>query len=173
MPTPPSYFVNRQETSFDARARKILNGEPITSDEDFEQLAESLSPDQIKVLFEKGNRSEQEKADQQRSREDADAFIKLHPEVRDTTKNAHQLRAHTMSAFGTAHPSLQQLEAAYPALRANGLLDINQAELARQADTASTSRANTIREEAFDEATCDGLDLDEIKRRANAVLRRR
>jgi hypothetical protein len=172
MPTPPEYFFPRQESSFDAGVRKALNGQPLTSDADFEQIAANLSAEQCKTLFDKASRSDKEKADQQRARENADAFIKLRPEVRDTTQNAYQLRAHCMSAFGTPYPSLEMLDKAYQSLRANNLLDLNKAELGRQADAAATSRAKSIREEAFDEASCDGMDLEQIRYLANKQMGR-
>jgi len=173
MPSNYDYFVPREQTAFDVGVKKALNGEQLTSDEDFDTLAQNLSPEQIKALFEKAGRSDQEKEDQQRAREDADAFIKLHPEIRDTTQNAYQLRAHCMSAFNTPYPTVEMLEAANQSLRANNLLSLNEVELAKQANARATSRAKTIREEAFNEDDAYGLDLEEVRRRANAVLRRR
>jgi len=173
MPSNYDYFVPREQTAFDAGVKKALNGEKLVNDDDFETLAANLSPAQIKVLFDKASKSDQEKAEAQRSREDCDAFIKLRPEIRDTEQNAYQLRAHCMSAFGTPYPTVEMLEAAYQSLRANNLLAINEVELAKQANARATSRAKTIREEAFNEDDAYGLDLDEVRRRANAVLRRR
>jgi hypothetical protein len=168
-----TYHMPVQETEFDARLKKLHDGQPLTTDEDFETIANNLSADQIKTLFNKASRNDQEKADAQRSKADADAFVKLHPEFLDTGKNGRTLRAHCMTAFGTAYPTLEQWEAGFQALAANKLVDINQAELDRQADAAATSRAAQVKSEAFngdDEYT--DLDLDEIRRRANNILNR-
>jgi hypothetical protein len=163
-----------QETEFDARLKKLHDGQPLTTDEDFEIIANNLSADQIKTLFNKASRNDQEKAAALRSKQDADTFVKLHPEFMDTGKNGRTLRAHCMTAFGTTYPTLEQWEAGFQVLAANKLVEINQEELARQADEATTSRAAQIKSEAFngDDEYAD-LDLDEVRRRANAVMGRR
>jgi hypothetical protein len=168
-----TYNMPAQDSEFDARLKKLHDGQPLTTDEDFETIANNLSADQIKTLFNKASRNDQEKADALRSKQDADAFVKLRPEFMDTGKNGRILRAHCMTAFGTAHPTLEQWDAGFQALAANNLLELDKAELARQADAATTSRAAQVKSEAFngDDEYSD-LDLDEIRRRANNVLNR-
>jgi hypothetical protein len=166
------FYSSRQPNAFDVRAREVLNGEQRTTFESAEDLLEHGSLEDLKKAANKLALSDREKADAERSARDGDVFCKLHGEFFDTAENARILRAHCMSAFGTAYPTLEQFEVGYQALRANNLLDIDKAELARQADAATTARANVVREEAFNEKTAYGLDLAEVRRRANSVMNR-
>jgi len=177
MPTPPSYFVPRQETSLDAGVRKSLNGEPLVTDEDFETLTQNLSADQIKVLFEKGNRSEQQKFAEAESLQNAATWVELHPEYIKNPANS-ALMQHQLKTNGIDNPTVQDLEVAYGQLKSSNFLKLNQAELARQQKAAAQDRAANIKADGgvfpeWDEEGAYGLDLEEVKRRANAVLGRR
>lgn len=172
MPTPPNYFALRPESSFDQGVRKALKGEALTSDEDFDTLAQNLSAEQIKVLFGKAARSDQEKQAQAESLENAATFVELHPEYLKTPANS-ALMQHELATMGIENPTVQDLERAYEQLRASNFLKLSQTELSRQQKAAAQDRANTIRNEAFNEEDAYGLDLDEVRRRANAVMGRR
>jgi hypothetical protein len=136
------YHVARQDTAFDARLRKVKNGESVAEDATFDELP----ADKIKELFAKAAQSDQQKADAAMSRGEMDVWIKTHPEYRDHAANAKQLLNQVRTMFSTVTPSLQQAEAAYDALRDTDLLDINQAELARQKDRSDAQRAKEIQD---------------------------
>jgi len=177
MPTPPEYFVPRPESSLDAGVRKALNGQPLTSDEDFDTLAANLSPEQIKVLFNKAARSEQQKAADVESRQNSDTWCQLHSEYVDNPANA-ALMNHQLRTMGIENPTVQDLELAYEQLKFSGFLKLNQAELARQQKAAAQDRANGIREQGgvfpqFNESEAEGLDLEEVRRLANIQMGRR
>jgi len=155
------YHVDRQETAFDARLKKVKLDLPTADDAAFE----NASAEQIKDLFNKAARSEQEKLDSIRSQQDGNTFCELFPEYMDTGKNARHLRAHC-TALGIAYPTLADLETAYYALRSVNLLEINQQELARQEAKGTKERADEIRRTAFDEAEAYTMPLEEVRRRA-------
>jgi hypothetical protein len=155
------------QNDFDVRTRKIMNGEQIVDDATLESVLETASPEQLRKLYNKVALSDQQKADMERSRLDANTFVKLHPEFYDTKENAHQVRTHAMIAFDTPHPDLAQLEAAYQACVVNGLVTLDQAELAKQADRDAASRAKLNKSMAFNEDDAYALPLEEVRHRAN------
>ena len=155
------YHVERKTTAFDERARKVLNGEALN-----ETSIEEMSAETIHKLFKQAALSNQEMQEAARSKADGDTFTKLFPEYMDTGKNARQFRAFCKATYGTDYPTLRQMETAFNALSENNLIELNPREVARQADSATTERANTIREEAFDEETAMSLPLEEVRRRA-------
>lgn len=161
-----SYYVDRQESSLDAGIRKTLNGEKQTTYDSAEDFLQNAPLEEVRKAANKLAQSDQQKADLERSYADAAAFLKLHPEIKDTKANARLIVAHCKIAFGTTTPNLEQFAQVGESLAAAGELEFNQAELARQADAAATSRANTFRAHAFNAEEAENLPLEEIKRRA-------
>lgn len=166
----PSYYVNSQETAFDARLKKVKTGADLAEDATWDNAPAEV----IRAQFERLAKTEQEKQTQQASASDMDIWVKTHPEFRDTPLNARQLLNQTRSLFGTTSPTLEQAEAAYESLQGTGLLDINQAELARQKDKRDTQRAKEINDAGGiyaanhpSESEMYSMDMDELRRLGN------
>jgi hypothetical protein len=66
-------------------------------------------------------------------RENADAFVELHPEFKDNKKNADVMQRTLQTMYGDVAFSVEQYEAAYQVSCANNLLDLDGEELSRQA----------------------------------------
>jgi hypothetical protein len=165
--------LQRTETSFDIRQRKVLNGESVA-----DATFEDLPAEKIRELFEKSAQSERDKELAAASQHMMDVWTKLHPEYRDHQPNAIQLLNQTEAMFGTRKPNLEQAEAAYELLLQNGLLDIDQAELNRQKSKRDAAKAQEIEDAGGvyvyghpSEAELYEMPMDELRRRGNAVSR--
>jgi hypothetical protein len=116
---------------------------------DAEKLFETLSAEQLRSIIEKQMISSEEAAQVEVTRQNADDFIRLHPEYIDDAKSKNPaIRAkaeyngvimrHELDVRGWKNPTLEQLDTVYNSLRGKGLLNLDNskltAELAQEAD---------------------------------------
>ena len=106
----------------------------------------------------------------------ADAWISLRPTYRDSTRNANLLMLQIKTNGGTG--TIEDFEIAHRELMASDLLTQNPKAVAKQRQAEVVQRAAAAVAEpgsVFDETSEDEMqtmDMDEIRRRANAVLGR-
>ena len=127
MPTPPSYFVPRPESSLDAGIRRVLNGEVSTSPIAFDEM----SADQLNKVVANAALSNQDRHSEAVSKADSYSFQVAHPEFIRTTANT-KLVNYQLQTWGITNPTYPDLVRAYEILRDSHLLDIDKAALARQ-----------------------------------------
>jgi len=155
-----TYSMEQKPTTFDASIRKSLNGEPAN-----ESNPEERSPAKIREEFNLLARTDAEQAALLQTEKDADAFVKLHPEWKDTGKNARILLAFC-AAQGISYPTLEDMDRVFPALVKHNLVELDERELARQADATAEARAKEFRAQAFNEEEAYSIPMEELKARA-------
>ncbi len=97
----------------------------------------------------------------------SDTFVTLHKEFLDTKFNGERMNDTLKAMFGDVAYSLEQYEHAYSVLRANNVLEIDQAEVVKQAQAAANQRAKAARAAQKAVPTEEQLytmDLDELRR---------
>jgi hypothetical protein len=110
---------------------------------------EQLTAEQIKAAGLLAIAADQQTQDRNASREFGDAFVATHAEYIDTgvigAKNG-KLMNHTLKVmFGDVAYTPDHFDAAYQSLRADGLLTLNQAEVAKQQKDAANQKAVTFK----------------------------
>jgi hypothetical protein len=138
----PSYHVNRQETAFDERLKKVKKGEELAENATWDNAPAEV----IRAQFERLVKTDQQRADAAASKQLCDVWVKTKPEFIDHPLNGRQLINQVRTMYGTSTPTLEMLETAYRDLLPTGLLDIDKAELARQKDLSDTQRAKEIKD---------------------------
>jgi hypothetical protein len=116
---------------------------------DAEKMFETLSAEQLRSIIEKQMMSAEDAAQVEVTRQNADDFIRLHPEyIDDVHSKFATVRAkaefngvimrHELDVRGWKNPTLEQLDIVYNSLRSKGLLNLDSskltAELAEEAD---------------------------------------
>src|SRR5215469_15468719 len=79
-------------------------------------------------------------------RETADAFIDAHPEFIDTQENGERMNRTLQSLYGDTTFTPEHFERAYAVLRANNMLDVDQAVIVQQEQAATNERNKAARE---------------------------
>jgi hypothetical protein len=153
--------VQRTADPFDIRCRQAKLGVRDPKDDSFD----NLPAEEIKKLFERAAQSDQDQLDSLSCQEAGNVFCELHPEFKDTEKNAKTMRAH-FTALGIAYPTLDDHERGYIALKSVGLVDLDQKELNNQQQRATKATADGVRQNQFDESEAYSLPLEEVRRRA-------
>lgn len=102
--------------------------------------------------------------------DDQKIFLTMYPVYKDTDRNAQLMKHHWENAIGVVYPTLEQLEESFFALRASGVLQLDEKQVAKEDAEAVLRRAAEIREKreanAFDEENAYALPFDELERRA-------
>jgi len=94
--------------------------------------AQELTAAQIRQAYSAAIAADQSAQDIIQNQLDGDAFIAVHPEVKDTVANA-KLFVHEMDVrFGKGRHPIEHFEAAYESLRASGFLALDEKEVAKQ-----------------------------------------
>jgi hypothetical protein len=134
---------------------------------DEEAAFEAMPAEKLRGFIERAMQSDQEKTDLMMSGIDLQTFFELHPEYVDCQANTSPMVSF-VRARGIKAPTLSDLEEAYAALRASGLLQLNQAVLQKQRKGEIADRAKEIEAQRTlpDEEELYALPLDEIRRRA-------
>ena len=156
-------------SDFDVATRARLNGE--SSFDDSSPRFEDWSPAKQRASFEGLQRADANVTEQ---RANADAFVALHPEIPDTTANAKVLNSTLEAMYGQRVYTIEEFENAAKVARANGLLQLDQAELAKQRAAANEQRAQAERSRIVyrTEAELENMPLEEI-RRLDAIERQK
>jgi hypothetical protein len=108
----------------------------------------------------------------ERSKVDVTVWLNLHPEYVNSDRNSNLMR-HELG--GSINPTVAELEEAFQSLLPTGLLELNQAVLAKQEKAAMQDRANKIAENGgplgrHTEEEMEKMSLHELRLRANGVF---
>ena len=154
--------IHEQSPSdFDRQARAALNGEQRFNDSspNFDQW----SPEKQRTAYEGLQRADANVIEQNAN---ADTFLALHPEIPDTDHNAQVLNSTLEALHGKRVYTIPEFENAARVARANNLLQLDQAELAKQAKAATQQRAKVERARIVyrTEEELEAMPLEEIRR---------
>ena len=136
---------------------------------DEEAAFENLPPAEACALLKDAERATQQQANRSEVQDEADAWLILHPEWRDDTRNA-KLMAAQLRANGVTKATIPDFEKAAQQLRDSGLVRLNQAQLDKQHVKRLQQRAAEAQAAVFDKTTEDEawqLPIEELRRRAN------
>ncbi len=158
-----------KESEFDTHVRARLNGE--SQYDDSSPRFEDWSPAKQRAAFEGMRRAD---ANITTINENANTFVADHPEFKDTEANGKAMNRTLKAMFGDVMHTPEQFESAYKVARANNLLELDGAEITKQAKAANQQRVNTERSRIVyrTEAELESMSLDEI-RRLDAAERQR
>jgi hypothetical protein len=143
---------------------------------DTDKLLDNLTPEQARALANRAMASEEEKAAaDQFHNSDLKAFFKLHPSYQDTTNNMRLMRRE-WTTNGVTIPTLADMDAAFTTLRAEGLLQLDAKQVAKEDDAAAAQRADEYaaqrREREFSIEHAEVMDLDALRTRCNEELKK-
>jgi hypothetical protein len=139
-----------------------------------EEQFEKLPAETIKQLFNRAIASEEEKQAYDQFQANQKTFRHMYPAYTDNDHNAKLMQHNWRLAFGVEYPTLEQMEESFFALRASGVLTINQKAAAKEDAAAQAVRADEIiatrKASEFNEEAAYEMDLDELRLRANGVF---
>jgi len=166
----PSGFQH-QLSEFDEQARARLNGQPVYDDSS--PRFEDWSPEKQRQGYEGLVREDVKTAS---IKAVADEFILLHPEMPDHINNGEAIAKNLRLMFGDVVYSVEMFEAAYDVARANGALELDQAEIVKQQQAEAKTKRKAAQDKRNFEAKrqfnpaedYSNLSLDEIRQRADA-----
>lgn len=164
----PSFFP-KVETEFDQNTRRRLDG--------LGPVRPELSAEEIKVAFEDAQREDVTRTTNIRN---ADEFVLLHPEFRDTPSNGKLMTTMLNKLFGDGAYTVDQYESAYQALCVTNSLALDAAVVKQQQQAATEAQRRAALQKrtdaaarAFDpNADYDSLSPEEIRKRADEELQR-
>jgi hypothetical protein len=98
--------------------------------------------------------------------ETSNAFIALHPEFLDTESNGQAMNRTLQVLYGDTTFTPEHFEQAYAVLRANGMLDVDQAVIVQQEQAAADERAKAARERSVGHSMEElyEMDLEDLRR---------
>ena len=154
-------IYDQSPTEFDTQARARLKGEQTFDDSS--PRFEDWSPEKQRAAYEGMRRSD---ANLIAINENADIFLAKHPEFVDNKVNGEAINRTLKAMFGDVVHTTEQFEAAYNVARANNILQLDQAELAKQAKAATQQRAKAERKRIVNltEEELENMPLEEIRR---------
>jgi hypothetical protein len=112
-------------------------------------------------------------------RENADAFLAVHPEFLDTKANGETMNRTLETLYGDRVYTVSEFEKAYRVCCANKSLALDKAEIAKQEQAAADERANAAREQraqetrTFTEDEKYTMSLDELRQLENREIQKR
>jgi hypothetical protein len=94
------------------------------------------------------------------------SFIDLHKEFLDTEANGQAMNRTLQAMYGDVAFTLEQMENAYAVLRANTMLDVDQAVIVKQEQAAANERAKAARERSAGHSMEElyEMDLEDLRR---------
>jgi hypothetical protein len=111
-----------------------------------DELMDSLSAEQIRALDTKVRKASEQKAQDKEEFTNAVLFSKLHPEYKVCPQNAARM-VHYFSSQGITHVNLEMMESGFEALKADGLLVLDENVLRQQEVDEIEQRAEKIRQQ--------------------------
>ena len=143
-----------------------------------EKAFNKLPTDQQIAMLREAERLEQLNLKRPEQQKNADAWITLHPEYFDNTRNGKLMKVQLRSnGVVEGNETIQDFEVASQQLRASGLLTLNQTALNKQHAEELRQRASEAVEtpgSVFDTDTSEedmyALSMDELRARSNKVL---
>jgi len=152
VPDPADYFANRhpqneEEAAFDklpaAEVRRVVE-------------RAMTSVDELQRVDEYHEKTEK-------------TFRQLYPSYLNNEHNAKAMKYHWQNVLGTEVPTLEQMEESFFALRDAGMLQLNQAAVAKEDAARIQQRAEEIKaarkDAEFDEAEAYSMPMAELERR--------
>lgn len=150
-----------EENEFDTQVRARLNGEDAFDDSS--PRFEDWSPAKQRAAYEGMCRAD---VNLTTIHENADTFIANHPEFKDTEANGKVINRTLKAMFGDVVHTSEQFEAAYEVARANNLVELDAAQIAKQKAAATQQRAKAERGRIANltEEELETMPLEEIRR---------
>jgi hypothetical protein len=150
-------------------ARRSLNGQQRFDDSS--PRFEDWSPAKQRAAFEGMQRADAKLA---ANAENANLFLSMHPEFVDSEANGAALNSTLKAMFGDVEHTTEQFERAFEVARANNILELDAAEIAKQTRAATQQRAKTERSRIVyrSEDELETMPLEEI-RRLDAIERQK
>lgn len=159
------------------RQASIQKLRPVATPE--EEAFEGLPFEQVQTLLREGERQEQRKTKIGDTQKNGDAWITINPWYVDNKHNAHLMKMQlAANGFSEDTATIEQFEICGRQLRESGLLTLNKSAVAKEHVAEVAQRASEAVKQpgsVFDNTTEDemyNLDLEEVRRRANAVMGR-